>query len=235
MLSLFNQWAEATWGADPLELLGGFRAHEYDANATFHSSLSPKGLVSWSQQKVHNCRSDPNATEVALTINFPNIDWQFLQSIYGWAALQYQAWARGNLTVKSKTSQCIVLHIDNVLEYWVDSNHYFGGDCYAYRRAPLVLRLDSGIHQIDIRLIRDVRLMGGVGEPTVSLKLKAELSLGGLAVTGSQMLAPDMVQGRLASSFASVPVRNDGQSWISISNIASVGVRKAVVWFSNSC
>lgn len=152
-------------------------------------------------------------------VNFPNIDWQLLQSVYGWAALQYQAWARGHLTIAASSTQSILLYTDNVLEFWVDDEQYFGGDYYAYRRAPLVLHLDPGSHNVDIRLIRDVRVMGGIGEPKTLIRLKAESSNGSLLPMGQKALIPDIANGVLASPFASVPVCNQGQNSIHILDI----------------
>jgi len=159
-----------------------------------------------------------------LTVGFPNIDWPFLQSVYGWAALQYQAWTRGSLTIEAGTPQRILLFTDNVLEFSVDGQHYFGGDFYAYRRAPLVLCLDPGAHTIEVRLIRDVRVMGGIGEPEVSIILKAGASEGGLAIGRNTILLPEVINEKLASSYGSVTVRNDGNLWIDIWNVESEGV-----------
>ena len=139
--------------------------------------------------------------------------------MYGWAALQYQAWARGHLTITANSTQSIILYTDNVLEFWVNDDQYFGGDYYAYRRAPLVLHLNPGSHNIDIRVIRDVRVMGGIGEPKTLIKLRAESSSGSLALMGQKVLVPDITNGVLASPFASVPVCNQGQSPIHILNM----------------
>ncbi len=160
-----------------------------------------------------------------LTVGFPNIDWPFLQSVYGWAALQYQAWARGSLTVEADIPQEILLFTDNVLEFFVDGQHYFGGDFYAYRRAPLVLLLEPGAHKIEVRLIRDVRVMGGTGAPEISIMFKAEASEGGLAMDRNTILLPEIINEKLASAYGSVTVRNDGDSWIDIWNVESEGVR----------
>lgn len=158
-----------------------------------------------------------------LTIKFPGIDWEYLRPIYGWASLQYQAWTRGELVIERDSSQVIALYTDNVLEFWVDDQPYFGGDFYAFRRAPLVLRLDPGSHKVDVRLIRDVRVMGGVGDPSIRIKLEAQKSEGGLIVTGEPLL-PDLVEGKLASHVASVCVRNEELEWIEVLGIISVTV-----------
>ena len=216
--------AEATWGADPLERLGGFRTLERDTGAKFKSSLTPNGLVSWSLRHFDTSSMSATAVEGTLSVDFPTVDWPFLQSVYGWAALQYQAWARGYLNIDKDSPQSIMLFTDHVLEFFVDDTHYFGGDFYAYRRAPLVLHLKPGIHKLDIRLARDVREMGGIGEPKVNVRLKVEIANGGLAIVEHKLLVSDMVNETPASPFASVPVRNQGLGWINIKKIESLTV-----------
>lgn len=211
---------EATWGADPLEFLGGFRSLHYDLKSRYHSSLASGGLVSWTSQQAEN---SSDAAVVDLTIDFPDINWEYLRPIYGWASLQYQAWTRGRLIVDGDSSQVIVIYTDNVLEFWIDDQPYFGGDFYAFRRAPLVLRLDTGSHKIDVRLIRDVRAMGGVGDPSIHIKLEAQQSKGGLKVTGEPLL-PDLFAGKLASHLASVSILNEELEWIDVWDIKSVNV-----------
>ena len=138
--------------------------------------------------------------------------------------MQHQAWARGELVVEGDEPLTVLLYADNILEYWIDDESYFGGDFYAYRRAPLVLFLEPGTHKVDIRLIRDVRVMGGIGAPSMSIKLKAERSDGGLVAIQDKLLISDVVAGKLASPYASLPVRNDGRKWIDIQSIEAVSV-----------
>ena len=207
-----------------MDFQGGFRALKYDNETSYPSSLAPGGRVPWSTHQLENSSSSEHVAEATLIVGFPNVDWPFLQSVYGWAALQYQAWARGYLTIAASSAQSIIFYADNVLEFWVDNDHFFGGDYYAYRRAPLVLHLNPGSHNVDIRLIRDVRVMGGIGEPKISIKLKAESSNGSLALLGQQALMPDIVSGVLASPFASVPVRNEGRKAIDILDITTNAV-----------
>ena len=99
----------------------------------------------------------------------------------------------------------------SLLEHCRDTNNRksnqnrIGGDYYAYRRAPLVLHLNPGNHEVNIRLIRDVRVMGGLGEPKISINLKAERSNSSLAIVWQKALIPDIVDNRvLATPFASV-------------------------------
>ena len=157
-------------------------------------------------------------------IGFPAVDWEWLRSIYGWAAFQYQAWTRGNLVVDGDSAQTIAFYTDNVLEFWIDDQIYFGGDFYAYRKAPLILYLEPGPHKIDVRLIRDVRVMGGNGKPSIRVSLKAQKSNRGLAFAGKPIV-PDVVDMRLASNLASISVRNEERSWIDIWKVQSGDVR----------
>ena len=160
-----------------------------------------------------------------LTISFPEVDWAFLQSIYGWGALQFQAWARGTLILNSGHRQTILLYTDNILEFWLDGTSYFGGDLYSYRRAPLTLQLDPGQHRLDIRLLRDVRIMGGVGDPNIQARVEVQVASGGLNVVEDKYIFPDIVDGKLPSNLASVPVRNHGSNPIHILGLESVDVR----------
>lgn len=210
--------------------MGGFRTLEFDQDAVYHSSLAPNGTVRWLRQRGDELNADVDACETTLSIEFPHIDWAFLQSIYGWAALQYQAWARGSVIVDGNSAQTVVLYTQSLLEFWVDNKSYYGGDFYSYRRAPVVLHLHPGVHRIDLRLVRDDRAMGGVGDPKVQIRLDVQRSEGGLAVAEDQLLVPDMVGTRLASQFASVPIRNEEVDWIDIWSIESMDVRMILVF-----
>ena len=204
-----------------MEFLGGFRDLAYDKETNYPSSLAPSGRVSWSTHQLERSSTYGEVAEASLLVSFPDIDWTFLQSVYGWAALQYQAWARGHLTIAANAARSIIFYADNVLEFWVDDQHYFGGDYYAYRRAPPVLHLSPGSHSVDIRLIRDIRVMGGIGEPKTSITLKAEGSNSSLALVVYKALIPNVVNGAFATPFASMPVRNEGRKAIDILKIAT--------------
>lgn len=226
---------EASWGADPLEVQGGFRALVHDNETNYPSSLAPSGRVSWSTHQLESSSNSGDVAEATLLVGFPEIDWPFLQSVYGWAALQYQAWARGRLMIAAKFARSVVFYADNVLEFWIDDDHYFGGDYYAYRRAPLVLHLDPGSHKVDIRLIRDVRVMGGIGEPTTSISMKAEGSSGRLVLAGQKALVPDVVNGVFASTFGFVPACNEGRKAIDVLDITTNSVCPLAVRSNRHC
>ncbi|KAL8943787.1 MAG: hypothetical protein Q9211_000870 [Gyalolechia sp. 1 TL-2023] len=222
---------EATWGADPLEYHGGFHSLHPSPNTTYHSSLAPNGTVKWSTLRASVSLPSSKSTRARLLVQFPDLDWESLKAAYGWAGLQYQAWARGTLTVGGDRERTVVLYTDQVLEFWLDDEHHFGGDFYAYRKAPLVLHLEPGEHIIDVRIVRDVRAMGAVGEPTVNIDLEAEISESGLKAVDGSLLLPDMVAGRLASSLGSISVRNQDRNWIEVVGLQSVNVRICFISF----
>ncbi|KAK3074301.1 hypothetical protein LTR53_003349 [Teratosphaeriaceae sp. CCFEE 6253] len=217
---------EAVWGADPLELHGGFRALEYNDQATFKSSLAFNATISWSTVKA--TLSDTRQTQQAsadLSISFPNIDWRSLQDVYGWPALQWQGWARGEIIVAQGVGEItLALHPGHVLEFWVDGLHYFGGDYYGYGRAATTLHLHPGRHRIDVRLVREVRRDGAVGEPGLAIRLRLQgqgavlqtvlPEINGGYNPYSGVLISDVIgdiNSPFASPYASVTLRNDAQ------------------------
>lgn len=209
---------EASWGADPLEYYGGFRALEYDTASRFKSSLAANGTVGWALLDASDIEHGHNGARASLEVAFP-VDWIFLQAVYGWAALQYQAWARTEVLVTADIAQTVVLYTDHVLEFWVDGEHHFGGDFYAYREAALVLHLQPGRHILDLRLLRDVRVMGGTGDPTIQIAVELKVVSGVLELAKDELLVSDVVDGRLASPYASLAVRNNALESVEIVGI----------------
>ncbi|KAK2766177.1 hypothetical protein FQN54_007693 [Arachnomyces sp. PD_36] len=214
---------ESAWGADPLEALGGFRSLQYDPIAQFRTSLAANGTVRWSTLSASDSSTREDRAKVTIDVSFADIDWQFIQSVYGWPALQYQAWARGHLQVPDLGPDPVALFTDGILELWVDGYQYFGGDFYTYRRSPIILDLQPGSHTVDVRLIRDVRAHGGLGSPRITVSLEAQRAIERLAVDAGSLLVSDVVDGRIASPLASVNVRNNMAEWVDVIGIRSAG------------
>jgi hypothetical protein len=217
-----TSFAEAAWGADLLEYYGGFPILRPEDNAAFKSSLTPNGTVTWST--AHSSSSQPahGGVKVSLSVKFSKVDWIFLQSIYGWAALQWQAWARGEIIVNSNAPVTATLYTDHILEYALDGVRYFGGDFYAFQKAPLVVHLTPGKHTLDVRVVRDIRAMGGVGEPTVDFDIELVPTQSHVGRAEGKILVSDVVDGVLPSPYGSVRIRNNGKEWIEVINITSV-------------
>lgn len=218
---------EATWGADPLEYEGGFKNLTYDPRKTFHTSLSTNGTAAWNETRGSETTNGEDSASASLSISYSNVDWNFLKEIYGWSAVQYQAWARGELIVGGNETQHVILYTDGILELWVDDHHYFGGDYYTLRRAPPVLHLTPGVHRLDLRLVRDVRAFGGILEPTIDVVVAVERVSGTLELARSDLLLSDVVNGTLASPVGSVYLRNSGEHDVEV-----IGVGKSNVSLS---
>jgi predicted esterase len=168
--------------------------------------------------------TSPTSANVSLSVSYSNVDWEFLKIVYGWAAVQYQAWARGELIIGGSRNQHVILHTDSILEYCVDDEHYFGGDFYKYRKAPPVLHLAPGTHKIELRLVRDVRASGGILEPTIDVVVDVQQVAGTLDLARPGILMSDVVDGRLAGPLGSVTLRNSGQQDVEIIGIHASNV-----------
>lgn len=223
---------EIPWGSDPLELLGGFHSLTYSANATFTSPLLFNGTTGWSTRNAILDYQDDGAATATLKVSFPDVDWQFLRDVYGWAVDQWQAWARGEIYVYGDISDVpLVLSTDQILEYWVDDVHYFGGDFYGYQKAPVTLRLSKGRHRFDVKLVREVRSMGGPREPDITVDFKLRKSESSLVRADPEFDAGVLISnvigedeeddhfGQIASPYAAVTVRNDAEKDIFIQSI----------------
>lgn len=149
------------------------------------------------------------------------MDWDFDQKIYGWSALQLQAWARGELVNLAPSSQRIVLYTDAVLELWIGDQHLFGGDFYGFRKAPAVIDVPPGVTVVNVRLLRDVRSMGGTLPPELHALLRADIVHDAVEVAQDSMTIADVVDHRLTSPYASITVRNQGDHWIAIHKVTT--------------
>lgn len=214
------------WGANPLEAYGGFHSLPVDSEAKFHSSLGIDGLVKWSTlEEVSSCDSFAKCLSIELNIAFPSVNWTFQQSVYGWPALQYQAYARGFIDVTGHSSHKVAFYAEHVLELAVNDSPIFGGDVYGFRRAPMILDLVPGKNKIDLRLVRDVRAMGGIRSPSIFVRLSFELCDRVLNVVEKSVILPDVINGKLTSPYASVILCNAAEDWASIIAVRSYNVR----------
>ncbi|KAF1810085.1 hypothetical protein P152DRAFT_421694 [Eremomyces bilateralis CBS 781.70] len=219
---------EAAWGSDPLEYHGGFPSIKYNASESFKSALGLNGSVTWSEttgiwmESMDKCNSGYG--QMSLSLSFPEVNWDFLQSVYGWSAKQYQAWMRGSILNEGDTSENVLLYTDQILEYAIDGTRHWGGDFYSYRRAPHIIHLRPGLHTIDIRVVRDVRAMGGTGEPSTTVRLELARPRRSLEIIKSSVLVPDVVDGVLSSPYISIPLRNAGSDWVRAESVDVAGV-----------
>lgn len=213
-------WLEAVWGADPVALYGGIRHIEHNETTRYRSPLTRNATVQWSQRSFNISTSD-SGSEADVFVDHPDVDWQFAQKIYGWSAFQYQSWVKGGILNAKSTNETVVLYPDNILELWIDDYHVFGGDFFGFGRSPIVVDLRPGINQVSVRLVREVRSMGGIFPPEIRAKLRVGKVVDPLAVVTDGILMPDVVDGRLCSRYGSVTLRNQDWAWITIHNIST--------------
>ena len=88
-----------------------------------------------------------------------------------------------------------------------------------------MLHLQPGEHNIDLRLIRDLREMGGSDCPKIEVGLKAQLSEGDLIIPKEKMILPDIIDSTLANDLASLVACNVTEEWIDVLDIESLDVR----------
>ena len=206
---------EAVWGADPIEHYGGIRRVEPAAASTFSSPLTRNATVQWKRVS-YNTSTYTNGSSLELNLDFSEVDWDFAQKIYGWSAFQYQAWLKGGILNHDATIRKVALFTDNILELWVNDMHIFGGDFFDFRNAPVMIALQPGLNELNLRLIREVRSMGGALPPTIQASVRAELASRPLEVPTSGFVLPDVVDGRLCSRYGSVTVRNQADRWVTV-------------------
>ncbi|EXJ60959.1 hypothetical protein A1O7_05112 [Cladophialophora yegresii CBS 114405] len=198
-----------------------------DAEISFRSPLTRNATVRWERVSCKTSIAHDGST-VDFNLGFDQVDWDFAQKIYGWSAFQYQAWLKGGIVNHGTTTQTITLFTDNIMELWVGDLHVFGGDFFGFGRAPLVVDLQPGWTNLTVRLVREVRSMGGVGPPTVESSLRAQPAVPVLHVLADDIVLPDLVDGRLCSNFGSVTVRNQAGAWLTVRQLTAISKEEIV-------
>ncbi|KAH1696449.1 hypothetical protein KXW95_001455 [Aspergillus fumigatus] len=208
-LALSTVVPEAIWGADPLEFYGGFHNLSFDANASFNSALAVNGSVKWK-------------TARALSHNFAP----------GKTRTELHAWARGSLNTGHWAPQSVAIFTSGLLEIVIDGKRHFGGDFYNYGTVPIIIDLSTGDHAVELRLVRDVRASGAIGEPTIVVSLAAEIRNEPLSADNESLLLPDMCLGKLGTPWASINLHNNIADRITILAISSIGAQKLTYYYA---
>ena len=181
----------------------------------FHSPLARNASVQWSRISC-NTSSSKSEAYVDLFVKFEEVDWESAQKFYGWSAFQYHAWVKGHIFNHDTVSHTVSLFSEKILELWVNDLHVFGGDFFGFGRAPIVAELRPGLNNVSVRLVREVRSMGGVFPPTTQATLRVQLASRALEIVLDSIVLPDVVNGRLCSSYGSIIVRNQAQTSLTI-------------------
>ena len=189
--------------------------------------MTRNATLRWKRESLHTL-SSTKGSSVDLDISFDDVDWEFAQKIYGWSAFQYQAWLKGGIVNHDATSRRIILHIDNILEIWVNDIHIFGGDFYGFDKAPVVMDLHSGVNEVSIRLVREIRSQGGSTPPTIQASVGAEVVSNHLQLVADSIVLPDAVNDRLCSRYGSVVARNQADGWVTVHQLEAISNREIV-------
>ncbi|OQU98556.1 hypothetical protein CLAIMM_04322 [Cladophialophora immunda] len=219
---------EIVWGADPLEFYGGIRHASPNEPGRFRSPLARNATVQWAR-KEYNTSLSNGEHSLNFSLEFGEIDWEFAQNIYGWSAFQYQAWAKGEILNQDIASRAVSVFSDNILELWINDLHVFGGDFFGFGRAPVLVQLHPGTNNISVRLVREVRSMGGAFPPTLQADLRIRLASEQLTVVANGLVMPNVVNGRFCTRYGSITVRNQGATWVRVHRIAALSEESSYV------
>jgi predicted esterase len=210
------------WKADPLEAFGGFPDLEYHEDASFPSPFKANASVSW-KTRLFQTTKTANTANVDVVIAHEEIDWEFIRSIYGWAAIQYESWARGVLYNNGDECVAVAIHAPGIIDLVIDGANgtarHFGVDFYGFRRAPIVVKLKPGQNVVNLRLIRDVRAHGGQMPPMIEAFMEATVLEGYLSILENSIVVPDVSAGQFVSEYASLAVVNHGPDPVYVESI----------------
>lgn len=131
-----------------------------------------------------------SSTRITLELSYSEIDWPEITKIYGWVATQFDAWSRCTLIVEE---DCVVhLKVLNSPEFLLDGERY-EGDIYGVG-IPLIVPLTIGHHQLDIRVVNEVRIFGYTEEPLASIIVDVDIKNEQAFVTADSMVVPDTIR-----------------------------------------
>jgi hypothetical protein len=176
-----------------------------------------------------------------ISVSFIDVNWDFLQNVFGWSALQFQAWIRG--TIHIRHSGRYGLWIGNAVEFYLDGVYYDTGNLYetdvtVCSRGGVFLDLEEGEHLLEIRVVNDIRAFGGQVPPKVDVQVAVRKVDEVLVVADYDSyggwIVPTVVDGTgkngkgggcLAGDWGSLAVRNEGNERIVITDIQVNEVR----------
>ncbi|KIW92854.1 uncharacterized protein Z519_06703 [Cladophialophora bantiana CBS 173.52] len=219
---------EAVWGTDPVEFYGGIQNVSPNESGCFRSPLARNATVQW-DRKEYNTSTSNGEQSVAFLLDFIDVDWEFAQKIYGWSAFQYQAWAKGVILNQDVVSRPVNIFTDNILEIRINNMHVFGGDFFGFGRAPVLVELLPGANNISVRLVREVRSMGGIFPPTIQAGLRTQPVSEQPAVVANRVVMPNVVNGKFCTRYGSITVQNQAATWISVHQVVAISKQSSCI------
>ncbi|ORY82090.1 Alpha/Beta hydrolase protein [Protomyces lactucae-debilis] len=148
---------------DPwLDAVQDIYAEKIDWNKRYKTTLCT--YASWTAVRSSTSMVDKAGLgeEISISISFPQVNWERHVQTNGWAATQFQAYLRGFFVLDHCSD--VDLQVMSTPEFLLDGERY-EGDIYMLGE-PLRLHLNAGRHQLDIRVIAEVRILGFAAQPT---------------------------------------------------------------------
>lgn len=159
------------------------------------SELATGGWVKWRKIKVDSTGW--------LSSSYENVDWEFLQDLYGISALYNTGYAHTEFEVNERTR---ALAIALGTSFTLNKQSY-PGDVYAHGYAQIPVVLEKGLNKLWLYL-------GGAGDDRVCFKLIPVDS--DVRLVASDATLPELVYGRANTSplYGAIPVCNTTEDWL---------------------
>lgn len=159
------------------------------------SELATGGWVKWRKIKVDSTGW--------LSSSYENVDWEFLQDLYGISALYNTGYAYTEFEVNERTR---ALAIALGTSFTLNKQSY-PGDVYAHGYAQIPVVLEKGLNKLWLYL-------GGAGDDRVCFKLIPVDS--DVRLVASDATLPELVYGRANTSplYGAIPVCNTTEDWL---------------------
>ncbi|XP_078345602.1 uncharacterized protein LOC144631097 isoform X1 [Oculina patagonica] len=204
---------------DPLEEWGGVKnvsKYRWDKKFVLYSELVAQGEIKWMEISQHTA-----AEPVAIA---PPVNWnELVMSLQSMGITEWQGWALGDFFVNEDDAtvlvQCLGVHT-----VYIDDS-VMTGDVYRRDLFWSSVQLSRGIHTLQLRL----RSKGSFAF-TCNIKL---LDTKQTFQVLSPTYLPDLVDGKLFSTFISLPISNLHSShWLKVTKVSAIKEQSSSVRFS---
>ncbi|GAM18267.1 hypothetical protein SAMD00019534_014420 [Acytostelium subglobosum LB1] len=191
---------------DTLEAYGGIWNIPIGDSTLYPSELGNNGRVGWITYQA--------TTAGVVSLDWSQtISWDFLQSVWGWNIWLWYGYAIGEMQVSAQGTYMV--SCSGARDYFIRDTVTgvileFVGDYYGYGTGAQTFTLPrAGTYQFVVRMFSSVRLnQSPLGSFSCSLQaVQPSISF----ITGDSLM-PDIVDGNLASPYATVTVINTGST-----------------------
>ncbi|EAL65482.1 hypothetical protein DDB_G0283989 [Dictyostelium discoideum AX4] len=197
-------------GLDSLKAYGGIFEIPIGDDTMYPSELGTNGVVGW--EKVQSTSGG------YLSIDWSDIvDWSFLQQTWGWSIWLWYGYAIGSFNVENSGSY--IINCSGTRQYFIQSTtttntnnqiFEFSGDFYGYGTGQQLIHLNqSTTYNLIVRMQSSVRLSQSPNSQ-FSCSLTPIQNNQYITVLNSETLISDLINGELATPFATITIFNNG-------------------------